>query len=117
MKLYSKEIYDKEVFLKAAYAFTDCAYVHLDADENNYKITLIPKDDFSEEQLYFKFGNELIAQQTRKIVAGKTQHIREMIVARALSSTVVNMGTDSERVDMNYDSDSILKDWFQENEK
>ena len=30
MKSYAKELYEKEVVVKAAYAFTDRAYIHLD---------------------------------------------------------------------------------------
>lgn len=40
-----KRIYSKEVILKAAYAFTDRLYIHLDADETHYKVQLISKSE------------------------------------------------------------------------
>ena len=92
VRCYAKEFYSKEVILKAAYAFTDRLYIHLDADETHYKVQLISKseEDKNEEELYAEFENELIAQETRRMIAEQTKSVREMIVARALSSTIVN---------------------------
>lgn len=118
MKAYAKELYDKEVILKAAYAFTDCAYIHLDAKEGDYLVELVPKDGKEEEQLSLEFENELIAQETRRIVAEKTKNIREMIVARALSSTIVDLKAEglSEEQDL-FDADEILTDWYKRDAK
>ena len=41
IRYYAKELYSKEVILKAAYAFTDRLYIHLDADATYYKVQLI----------------------------------------------------------------------------
>ena len=41
---YSKEIYDKDVLVKAAYSLSDTAYFHLDADEKHYLVEIVPKD-------------------------------------------------------------------------
>ncbi len=111
MRKYSKELYDKEVLMKSAFAFTDECYIHLDANESYYVVELQPKDDKQEQALYQRFENELIAQSTRKLVSEKTKRIREMIVSRALASTIIDWDeneTDNEK----YDSNSILKDWF-----
>lgn len=118
MKAYAKELYDKEVILKAAYAFTDCAYIHLDVKEGDYLVELVPKDGKEEEQLSLEFENELIAQETRRIVAEKTKNIREMIVARALSSTIVDLKAEglSEEQDL-FDADEILTDWYKRDAK
>ena len=116
MKRYSKEIYSKEVLLKTAFAFTDSMYVHLDTDESQYLVELYSKTDDVEDLLYKRFENELIAQETRRIVAEKTKAIRELLVARSLSSTIVNTGLANPEV-TNYEADEILTDWFDKNEK
>ena len=43
VKKYAKELYAKEVVMKAAYMFTDCAYLHLDVDTENYLISMQSK--------------------------------------------------------------------------
>ena len=61
MRKYSKELYSKDVLMKAAYAFTDDVYVHLDCDNENYMVSVTSKLDESEENIFNKFENELIA--------------------------------------------------------
>ncbi|CUX34504.1 hypothetical protein BN3456_01583 [Clostridium sp. C105KSO13] len=98
---FSKDIYTQEVLLKAAYAFTDCSYIHLDTDAEDYIVSLTPKEGTDANHLYEKFENELIAQETRRLVAEKTKNIRELTVARALASTIVNVSADAvESTDM-----------------
>lgn len=120
MQKYCKELYTKEVVMKAAFAFTDEMFVHIDADDKNYLVSLTVKKSAKGEdieEIYARFENELIAQETRLIVAERTKHIREMVVARALSSTVVNTGL-AEQDDLEeFNADEILTDWFEkENE-
>ena len=63
--------------------------------------------------VYCAFENELIAQENRLIIAEKTRNIRELIVARALSSTMINTGiTDTDEEE--YNADDILQDWFKD---
>ena len=114
---YSKELYDREVFIKACYAITDIAYLHLSADELYYYADMIPKDNRDTvEDLNRKLENELIFQQTRKIVSRNTKQLREMIVARALASTIVNDNGKHVESEQSFSADSILKDWFDEHE-
>ena len=116
MKSYSKEIYSKEVLLKTAFAFTDSMYIHLDTNETQYLVELSSKTKVDEEMLYKQFENELIAQETRRVVAEKTKAIRELLVARSLSSTI--MSTDIETPGTaDYKADDILTDWFDQNDK
>lgn len=118
MKSYAKELYEKEVVLKAAYAFTDRAYIHLDVSDENYLVSLVPKGEEQEERLYAEFENELIAQETRRMVSERTKHIREMIVARALSSTMIDLKDEGADEEENlFDADAILTDWYEEYEK
>lgn len=113
IRKYSRELYEKEVILKAAYAFTGCAFIHLDVDTKYYLISMTSKSDEPEEQLLKEFENELIAQETRRLVAEKTKNIREIIVARALSSTIINMEENDEEGEDSFNADEILTDWYE----
>lgn len=115
MRRYSKELYRKEAVLKAAYAFTDEMFIHIDVDKEYYIVTLTAKGEIIEEEMYAKFENEIIAQETRVLVAEKTKHIREMIVARSLSSTIVNTGLDEQDDSEEFNADEILMEWFEKN--
>ena len=112
---FSKELYSKEAFLKAAYNFTDCAYVHLGVTENTYTVKIEMKEE-QEEILEQEFLNEMITQMVRLNIAEKTKNIRELLLARALSSTVIDEKYNEEPVKYNDNIDDILKDWFEENE-
>lgn len=114
MKKYSKDVYSKEVVLKAAYSFTDTLYIHLDADDNYFLVELVAKTGKIDESVYSAFENELIAQENRLIIAEKTKNIREMIVARALSSTMINTGITQIDDEEEYNADYILQDWFKD---
>ncbi len=116
MHKYLKELYSIENIMKAAYAFTDSMYIHLDADEHNYLISLCTKSMEESKELYVKFENELIAQKARQIVAEKTKYIREMIVSRALASTLITKNINDNIKETDFNANDILKDWFEENE-
>lgn len=117
MRKYSKELYEKEVLLKAAYAFTDTMYIHIDVDADNYLVELVSKQEEESDELYKKFENELIMQEVRVVVASKTKNIREMIVARALSSTIINTNNESDIKTSDEYEDEILSDWFNKYEE
>lgn len=79
------------------------------------------EEDKNEEELYAEFENELIAQETRRMIAEQTKNVREMIVARALSSTIVN-NVEEDNIDLlknedTYAAEEILQDWFDVYEK
>ena len=116
MRSYSKQIYTKEVLLKSAYSFTDECFIHLDCDEKNYFVELKLKNNTENEDIYYRFENELVAQETRRIVSEKTKVLREMIVARSLSSTIINKDPELEAYEGDYNADNILVDWFEKNE-
>ncbi len=114
---YLKELYDKDVFIKACYALTDIAYLHLSADEKCYYVDIVSKNNMDRiEELYKKLENELIFQQTRKMVSSNTKPIRELIVARALASTIINEDSKHVETEQSFSADNILKDWFDEHE-
>ena len=58
---YNRELYSKIALIKAAYNFTDRAYVHLDADQNYYYVSLNVKNE-KEEISDAEFENEILAQ-------------------------------------------------------
>ena len=114
---FKKDLYPKIALLKAAYQFTDNAYVHLDADESYYYVAIEPKNvcqPVSEEA----FKNEMLAQAVRHEIYLQTKDIRELMLARAMATTVLtdssvlNEETPSEQ----FEEDEIIKDWFADND-
>lgn len=115
---FSKELYSKTALIKAAYNFTDSAYVHLDADEQYYYVELLSKSD-SDKIDEHDFVNEMLAQSVRHEIFQQTKHIRELLYARAVASSVIvdeSLIEDSSN-EIPYTEDEILKDWFAEDEK
>lgn len=119
---YDKEFYSKEALLKAAYHFTDRAYVYLGVEDGSFFVDFTAKDgvQFDKEKLENEFKNELLAQVIHQTVSKETTVLRELLVARALSSTMVDEGISSDAVEspMTEDAqdalDTIAKDWFDE---
>ncbi len=111
---FSKSLYPKSVLLKSAYAFTDRAYLHLDADESYYYVNI----EYKEGQVfeYKDFENEMLTQAVRHEVLLQTKDLRTLVVARALSSTMIGQtpdDTDSEEEEI--DVDALLTSWFDKN--
>ena len=113
MLKFSKELYSRTALIKAAYNFTDIAYIHLDADENYYYVSMSAKEEgksISEKD----FINEMLSQSVRHEVYKQTKNIRELMLARAMASSVMlNENYDSlEDENEEFSEDEILKDWF-----
>ncbi|MBR3263257.1 MAG: His-Xaa-Ser system protein HxsD [Lachnospiraceae bacterium] len=115
---FKKDMYPRIALLKAAYNYTDRAYLHLDTDETYYYVDIELKnncDDISEKE----FKNEILVQSLRHEVYLETKNIRELLMARALATTVV---TDQEEPQDNtldvdeFCEEDIIKDWFTLNE-
>lgn len=116
---FNKELYPKVALIKAAYNYTDKAYVHLDSDDQYYYVTIDLKSqnaDINEKE----FENEMMVQNVRHEVYMQTKNIRELILARAVATSVI---TSNEIEDIELDEnekqfseDEILKDWFSEDE-
>ena len=113
---FRKELYSKTALLKAAYNYTDKAYVHLGADEDYYYVNIEMKgigNSVSEKE----FTNEMLAQSVRHEIYLQTKNIRELMLARALATSVVTepeVLQESGDVPDQYCEDEILKDWFLE---
>ena len=84
---YDKEFYSKEALLKAAYHFTDRAYVYLGVEDGSFFVDFTAKGgtQFDKEKLENEFKNELLAQVIHQTVSKETTVLRELLVARALS--------------------------------
>lgn len=113
---FSRELYSKIALIKAAYNFTDKSYVHLDADEMYYYVSLQPK--VNEEVGEQEFVNEILTQSVRHEVYQQTKNVRELILARAMASSVIAeepVSDEEEQTDV-FLEENILKDWFAHNE-
>ncbi len=115
---FNKSLYSKISLIKAAYNYTDKAFVHLDADDNYYYVDIEMKDgykDITEKE----FVNEMLVQSIRHEVYLETKNIRELLLARAMSTSIVaETDISKDVVDENeeYSENEILKDWFDEDE-
>ena len=122
---YDKEFYSKEALLKAAYHFTDRAYVYLGVEDGCFFVDFTAKGgtQFDKEKLENEFKNELLAQVIHQTVSKETTVLRELLVARALSSTMVDesISSDAAESPMTEDAqdalDAIAKDWFDEKQE
>ena len=113
---FSKILYSKVALLKAAYNYTDKAFIHLDADENYYYVNIELKavgEDVSEKD----FINEMLVQAVRHEVYLQTKNIRELMLARAMATSIIaeTQESEEENVEEEYTENEILKDWFADN--
>ncbi len=112
---FSKELYSKEALIKAAYNYTDRAYVHLDVDDEKYYVSLEMKES-NDEPDEKEFVNEMLAQSVRHLIYKQTKGIRELLLARAMATSVITDSDDNEGNDeVDFSEDEILKDWFDNN--
>jgi His-Xaa-Ser system protein HxsD len=116
---FSKELYLKEALIKAAFQFTEKAYLYLSQDADYYYIEIIPKGDMLPSNFEHEFENEMLSQTVHSIVSHQTSQLRSIIMGRALSSTMVleklKPQEDPTEIE-SFDLDQILKDWFEQNE-
>ena len=115
---YNRELYSKIALIKAAYNFTDRAYLHLDADKSYYYVFISTKDG-QPEVTDQEFENEILAQSARHEIYLQTKNIRELMLARAVATSVVAPRDEAEIASENthaFSEDEILKDWFEANE-
>lgn len=116
---FKQELYPKEAVMKAAYRFLDRSYIHVDVQQNEYIIEIVDKGHDNSSVTPYEFENELLAQAVRYQVYNETHTIREILMARAMSSTITGTHTalnDSQLNGYENDLDDILTDWFDKNE-
>ena len=84
----AKDLYSREVLLKTAYSFTDRVYLHLAQDEKDWIVSWKPRE--GQDLDAGEFENELIAQSLRENLLKETSTLRQVILARAFASTVMD---------------------------
>ncbi len=120
----AKGLYLPQVILKASYAFIKDAYIHIDESPDAWVINFRLKSDAYDSSAFIgEFENELISQAVRWNVYQQTHTIRELLMARAMSSTMIDDNDPIDRIaepqtdiDQN-ELDTILTNWFDNHEK
>ena len=110
---YSKELYSKQVLLKAAYHFTDKYYLHLDCTAAEYIVEITPKDNLNPDpSLPGIFHNEILAQATRETILLESKEIRELIMGRAFASTIIDEVDTEDSEEYGETDDNLFEDWY-----
>lgn len=107
-----KDLYNKTVVLKAAYLFTDRAYIYIQQTDDDYIVNFKLKtgvDAITEDE----FKNELLSQAVRFELYEQTKDVRKLIAMRALATTIVGEAKEVIEPPKTYTEDEILKDWFE----
>lgn len=117
-----KTLFPPEVVLKAAYAFLETDYIHIGEDDAHWIVQMSPKPGTVPENRTAEFENELLSQAVRFQVFKQTKSIREILLARAMTSTMVDQEDPIGKIQSEQDDISneelrqILTDWFDKNE-
>ena len=117
----SRELYDREVVLKTAYIFTEKAYLHIESNEENWIIHMKMKPGM-EAVSPAEFENALISEMVRLSVYRRTHTLRELLMGKALSTSVIEHDNPireiaGEQETSQEELQDILQDWFEKNEK
>lgn len=115
-----KALYPSAVLMRSAYSFIDRVYIHFSATDDSWVVTFSKKDsDCCIEVLAKEFENTLISHTLREIISEKTKTLREIILARSLTSTYVDeedpvLKIRAEQEDVSAEELlQILKNWFE----
>ena len=95
-----KSLFSPENLLKAAYFFVESYYIHFDDEGEDWVVSFTPKDgcNAGNRKIVDEFENELLVQAVRITVYKRTSPLREMLMARAMTSTVVDEEDPIERI-------------------
>lgn len=114
----NRQIYPLVAVKKAAYRFLDKCYIHMDMDSDYYLLSVKPKEQTT-SIITEQIKNEVLAQSVRYDVYKQTHYIRELLLARAMSSTIIaepiELPEDADAI--GEDLDDILMDWFRKYEE
>lgn len=113
---FKKDIYPKEAIIKASYFFADDFFISLDTDDVYFLVKMEPKNQDVEPNVEKEILNEVLAQTNRYIISTSTRNIREMIVGRALASTMIDNRDKGYVDDETISADDILVNWFDKHE-
>ena len=119
-----KTLYSSSVLIRTAYRFIDQSYIHFSSADDNWIIEINNKNpDYDVETIAKEFENMLISQALRDIISEKTKTLREIIMARSLTSTYIDeedplLKIKAEQEDVTEEElERILKSWFDIYEK
>ena len=107
------KIYSIEAIERAAYTFTDNAYVEIRSKtDKNAEVSLSPKEGaaFSGVALRKEFMNELLHSELRCRISNTNQKIREYIVTQALLSAQPDEAVSDENVSAAEDAQAGTQD-------
>lgn len=108
---YKKELYTRSVLFRACYKFTNVAYIHLDADADDYIVSIYPKDNNDTIDYSLEFANQMIEEVNRELITVQTKNIRQILFARSMASTVV-YDDDIANIETDVEDKSAMRDWF-----
>ena len=118
-----KALYPAETVLKTAYQFLDRCYIHAGETDSDWIINIQPKQKSDDaDTLTAAFENELIVQSVRRHVSQQTAHLRELLLARAMASSMIleeDPVTYVEAQDSDVSDEAlqeILTNWFDQHE-
>lgn len=117
---FHSDLYSKTALIKAAYTFTNRAYIHLDFNSPYYLVKITEKEGM-DPIVFEEFENEMLAQNVRHEIYRQTKEVREILVARAMATSLVLTDTGSsysetftgQHAENAYQEEDILKDWFE----
>lgn len=113
-----KSIYPVECVIKAAAKFLNLGYFYIGEDDKNWIVYITAKASNDIEIIKCEFNNELLAQAVRICVYKNTKNIREMLLARAISTSLINnepIANCNNKVSQGIteeELEEILTDWF-----
>lgn len=118
-----KSVYPKVAVLKAAYSFIEENYIHIDDNGESWIVSISAKreQEYS-ENIGKDFENDLLAQTVRYSVYQETHTVRELLLARAMTSTMIENAEHVEEPENSNDDiseeqlDEILTSWFENHE-
>ena len=114
---FSKNLYPKEALIKASYSFIDRCYVYLSQSETDYSVEITAKESYLPDSLTDEFMNEMLSQTVRFQVYKQTHVIRELLMARAMASTMIDELPERDCIDTDTNLDDIVVDWFEKHEQ
>lgn len=90
----------------------------MDVDDKYYYVDIEQKSN-KKEIKEIEFENEILTQSVRHEVYLQTKNIRELMLARAVATSVVTSQEyeNEEFQEKEFTENEILKDWFSEDEK
>lgn len=118
-----KSVYPKVAVLKAAYSFIEENYIHIDDNGESWIVSISAKQEQEySENIGKDFENDLLAQTVRYSVYQETHTVRELLLARAMTSTMIENAEHVEEPENSNDDiseeqlDEILTSWFENHE-